>query len=172
MAHRSAVAGLAALLALTLGGAAIPPPEMLFLQRFDGPWSGTGLVQRNVDSGPQKVNCSLDGEQSANRITMAGTCRAYLVFSRKISAEIAFDPATGRYVGTYIGSTVGPASLTGQRDGDTVDLTVLWPRTVNGDRRARMRIVNGGDGRLRILVTDEIDAQETTVTDVSLTRAS
>lgn len=171
MLPRLASAALALPLAFLLGAATVPPEESDFLERFAGPWNGTGLVQRNPDADPQKVNCSLDGARTANRITIAGTCRAYLVFSRKVSAEILFDPETDRYVGTYIGSKVGPASLTGRRNGDAVDLTVLWPRPVHGDREARMRIQNGGDGSLRILVTDDYGKGEETVTDVSLVRS-
>ncbi|WP_181703963.1 hypothetical protein [Chthonobacter albigriseus] len=158
-------------LALLLGGAAVPPTEARFLERFSGAWSGAGVVHRNAESGPQKVNCRLSGERSENRISIAGTCRAYLVFSRKISAEITYDPASRQYSGTYVGSRVGPASLAGKRRGDTVNLAVRWPRPVNGDRTARMRIVNDGAGSLRIVVTDDYGEGETTVTDVALARA-
>lgn len=144
--------------------------ETDFLSRFDGAWSGAGMVQRKPEEGPHKVNCRMSGQSGENRVSISGSCRAYLVFSRQIGADIVFDPASGRYTGTYVGSTVGPASLSGTRDGDAVNLTITWPKLVNGDTTARMSIQNSGNGQLRIVVADQAapDAPETSVTEITL----
>jgi hypothetical protein len=89
-----------------------------------------------------------------NTITVSGTCRALLVFSRRVEVTIGYDAASDRYDGIYVGSRIGPARLSGERNGDTLDLVLTWPRIVNGDRTARMTIRNAGDGRLGIVVVD------------------
>lgn len=163
--------GLAALL---IGSAALSAHaqsgEAEFLGRFDGAWSGAGMVQRNAEENSTKVNCRMAGQSGENRVSIAGSCRAYLIFSRDIGADISFDPGSGRYSGTYTGSVVGPAALSGTRSGDAVNLTITWPTMVNGDTTATMSIHNAGDGQLRIVVADRItpDAPETNVTEITL----
>ena len=88
---------------------------------------------------------------------MSGTCRAAVIFSRKISADISVDPSSGRYSGTYVGSSIGPASLSGKRQGDAIVLTITWPKPVRGDTTAVMTIKNAGNGQLAITVTDEVE---------------
>jgi hypothetical protein len=125
-----------------------------YLDRFVGAWSGGGTAQRTFDSDPRDVECTATGTRSGDTITVSGTCRALLVFSRKVEVTIAYDAASDRYGGTYVGSRIGPARLSGEREGDALDLTLTWPRVVNGDRTAQMMIKNAGDGRLSIVVTD------------------
>jgi hypothetical protein len=74
----------------------------------------------------------------------------------RIAADITFDPKTGRYSGTYIGAKVGPARVSGVRDGDVVRLVITWPKPVQGDTRASMIIENAGEGRLRIVINDNV----------------
>lgn len=158
------------LLAPALLAARAPAEEADFMDGFSGAWSGSGIVRRNAESGPQKVRCSLSGTRSGDRLQFAGTCRAYLVFSRKISADIRFDPSSGDYEGTYSGSLAGTAALNGRRVGNTVELDVRWPKPVNGDQEAVMRIVSDGDS-FRLLVVDEIRGAPTPVTDVAFARS-
>jgi hypothetical protein len=129
--------------------------ESEFLSRFDGSFSGGGLVQRDAGEIPSKVSCRLTGEASETVLSMSGRCRAH-IFSKRLKAEISFDPSSGRYSGVYVGSSIGPAGLYGRRKGDAVVLTITWPKPVNGDTEATMTIRNSGDGRLTITVTDEI----------------
>ncbi len=129
--------------------------EWDYLSRFAGSFSGGGLVQRNATERPNQVSCSLTGDPSPSGVTMSGRCGAF-IFSRAIRADIRYDPASGRYTGTYIGSAIGPAQLSGKRIGDAVVLTITWPKIVNGDRTATMTIRNDGNGRLGIIVTDEV----------------
>ena len=141
--------------ALSFSGSALAA-ESDFLNRFEGSFSGSGLVQRNATENPNQVSCTLTGQASANAVSMNGECGAF-IFSKRISADLSFDPASGRYSGVYVGSSIGPASLSGKRSGDSVVLTITWPQPVNGDTRATMTIRNSGNGQLGITVTDEVE---------------
>jgi len=130
--------------------------ETDFLERFRGSWSGSGRVQREGTSQPRQVTCSVTGSPAENRISAQGNCRAVLIFSRQIGVDLAYDPRSGTYRGTYIGARIGPARLTGTRNGDAVSLRIEWPRPVNGDTQAAMVIRNDGRGTLRITVADNL----------------
>jgi hypothetical protein len=138
-----------------LSFAPVQAGEADFLSRFAGSFSGGGLVQRNAGENPNQVTCQLTGNPSENGVEMSGRCGAF-VFSKNIRAEIRYDEASGRYSGVYVGSSIGPASLSGKRRGDAVVLTITWPAPVNGDTKAVMTIRNPGDGRLAITVTDHV----------------
>jgi len=145
--------GLASLLAVAPAAAA----ESDFLSRFEGTFSGGGKVSRNESESPTKVSCTMNANASANSLSMSGTCRAAVIFSRRISADLKVD-GSGRYTGTYVGSSIGPARLSGKRSGDAVNLTITWPKPVRGDTTAYMTIRNAGNGKLAIIVTDEVSA--------------
>jgi len=129
--------------------------EADFLSRFKGSFSGGGTVQRNATEQPNQVSCTLTGQPSASGVSMSGKCGAY-IFSRSIRADIRYDAASGRYTGIYEGSAIGPAKLSGRRQGDAVVLTITWPKPVNGDTKALMTIRNSGNGSLAITVTDQV----------------
>ena len=130
--------------------------EADFLERFAGSFSGGGLVQRNAEEAPNKVTCNMVGEPTATSLSMNGKCGAF-IFSKRISADLTFDEASGRYSGTYVGSSIGAARLSGKRNGNSVVLTITWPKPVNGDTKATMTIRNSGNGSLAITVTDELE---------------
>ncbi len=129
--------------------------EWTYLSRFQGSFSGSGLVQRNAAERPNQVSCTLTGEPSATGVSMSGKCGAF-IFSRAIRADIRYDAASGRYTGVYEGSAIGPARLSGKREGDAVVLQITWPKLVNGDTKATMTIKNSGNGQLAITVTDKV----------------
>ena len=139
-----------------LTSSAAQAAEADFLERFRGTWSGSGKVQREGNSQPRQVTCSIAGSPAENRISAQGNCRAFAIFSRPIGVDLAYDPGSGTYRGTYTGSRIGPARLTGRRQGDVVNLRIEWPRPVNGDTQAAMAIRNDGQGRLRITVADNL----------------
>lgn len=149
------VAGLAAALAFSCLTLPAQAGEPEFLSRFSGSFAGGGLVQRNAGEQPNKVSCTLTGKATASRISMSGKCGAF-IFSKAISADIRYDARTGRYSGTYVGSAIGPARLSGKRQGNAVVLTITWPKPVNGDTKATMTIHNSGNGNLAITVTDRV----------------
>ena len=129
--------------------------EWDFLSRFQGSFSGGGTVQRSATESPNQVTCTLTGQPSATGVSMSGKCGAF-IFSRNIRADIRYDSASGRYTGTYEGSAIGVARLSGKRSGDAVVLQITWPKPVNGDTKAVMTIRNDGRGNLAITVTDRV----------------
>ncbi len=138
-----------------LAGATLAPAqaaERPFLDRFLGSWSGSATVIDN--DRPMNVTCQVTGAPDDNHISIKGHCNAGFI-SRAISADLTFDPKSGRYTGTYIGDDVGPAHLSGKRSGNTVQLTITWPKPVNGDTVAKMTIVNTGNGELKITLDDK-----------------
>lgn len=145
--------------------------ESDFLERFEGRFSGSGLVQRKPEEKPQQVKCDMQSTNTGNRVTIGGSCRAYLIFSREIGADIQYDPGSDRYTGTFTGSVIGPARLSGKRNGDAVVMTITWPKEVNGDTKANMRIENAGNGNLSIIVSDDLPGSGNVVTtDLSLSK--
>ena len=152
-AKPTAAALLAAFLASAAGQATAQEDD--FLARFAGSWSGSGTVQRNIDSDPAKVSCNLTGQGGGNSASVSGTCRAMAIFSRNIGIDLSYDPGSERYSGTYTGSRIGPARVSGKRSGDALNLTITWPKPVNGDTTAQMTIQNAGNGRLSVAVSDE-----------------
>src|SRR5688572_943670 len=80
-----------------------------YLDRFVGAWSGGGRAQRTFESDPREVECTAAGTRAGNTITVSGTCRALLVFSRRVEVTIGYDAASDRYDGIYVGSRIGPA---------------------------------------------------------------
>ena len=125
-----------------------------FSMRFAGEWSGGGPYRRTAHTLPVNVKCSLAGKGDANHMSFAGTCRAVIVVTRAIGADITYDPASGTYRGTYKGEMEGLAQLVGKRTGDTVQFDVTWPEILNGDRVASMAISNSGQGQMRLVMKD------------------
>ncbi len=143
--------------------------EQAFIDRFGGSWSGHGTII--TGSITLKPGCRVTGEGSANHMVIVGTCSVFLI-GVMIGADIAYDPASGRYSGTYIGAKVGPAAVVGKRSGDTVDLAITWPEPVYGDTSARMAMENTGDGSLRLTIFDNVvpNGSEERTVDIVLSR--
>jgi hypothetical protein len=161
--------------ALALAAAGFSSPslsaEKEFLSRFEGSFSGGGTVQRNAKESPNQVTCTMTGQPSESSISMSGECGAF-IFSKQIGAKLRYDAGSGRYTGTYTGSSIGPAKLSGKRRGDSIVLTITWPQPVNGDTKATMIIRNSGNGSLAITVTDELEpgAGSKAVTQIALSQ--
>lgn len=147
---RIALGSLFAVATATIAPAAIHAGEGDYIGLFGGLWSGTGMVLN--DAKPWNVNCKATGRPGVNHLTITGTCSVFVV-TVPISADVTYDPKSGRYSGTYVGGDM-TAQITGKRNGDTVDFTMTWARPINqqGDVRARMTIVNSGRGDLRIVI--------------------
>lgn len=141
-----------------------------FLQRFDGSFSGSGTVLRDVDPSPRNVSCRLEGSRpSPTSLTIDGTCRAAVIFTREIGAEISVD-ASGTFSGVYRGAATGPARLSGgQLNGDTLTMRLTYGAPIYGDSDATMTITNAGQGGFTMTVTDEIDGQTVQTSHVTLT---
>ncbi len=141
--------------AIVTGSIPRAPLETDYFKRFAGSFEGSGEVKRNAEARANRVNCKLTGKPSNSGIAITGKCGVSFI-SRAVEANIRFDPSTNAYTGTYIGSRVGPAKLWGKRRGDSVVLTITWPKPVNGDTKATMVIRNSGNGSLAITVTDDV----------------
>src|SRR5665213_2595295 len=130
-----------------------------------GPGSGTVLKF----SAPLTVSCRAVGRPTTNRVVIDGSCSVSII-SVRIGADITYDPQADRYTGTYIGAKVGPADVVGKRSGSTVNLSITWPKPVNGDTNARMTIENAGKGSLHLTIFDNLvpGGPEKKTTDVTL----
>jgi hypothetical protein len=152
---QKAALAVAALAAISTVQADVPA-ESAFLDRFKGSWTGSGIIQRNAETSPWRVNCTATGSRGPDSININGNCRAAIIIQRPIGANLTVDPRSGDYSGVYTGARVGPARLSGTRNGDVVRLTIAWPKPVNGDTKAEMTIRNEGSGVLRIVVNDNL----------------
>ena len=169
MKSRFALAS-AFLLALVSLPAAAVAPEEDFIGRFGGNWSGSGtIIKGDV---PFQVSCRASGQPGPNQVAIEGSC-SVAIASMKIAADVVFDPATSRYSGIYIGAKVGPAQVSGKRSGNVVHLTVNWPAPVNGQMKAQLAIENAGNGRLRIMLIENIasDGGQVTTHELVLSKA-
>jgi hypothetical protein len=122
--------------------------EAEFLETLEGNWSGGGSIRLKPEQNPVNVNCELASDAAAASLSMSGSCSAMIVMSRAIGADLTVNGAS--YSGTYIGSPRGPASLSGNRNGDTVSLAVAWPET---GREASMELSSTGNA-LQIVTTE------------------
>jgi hypothetical protein len=123
-----------------------------FLASFAGSWSGKGKFRISAGSSPMSVACSFDAETSATSLSLDGKCRGMVVMSRKIGVTLETN---GEGVsGSYIGSTTGPAGLSGRREGSAFDLSIRWAKAVNGDREAQMKVEKVGEDGMKLITTD------------------
>lgn len=143
--NRTIRCALAAAFSLTAAPALAQGADGDFLKQFGGAFAGSGGVRTAADSSPWNVKCKISGTSTATTVSLDGTCTAAAIVSRKIGADLKVDPS-GNYTGTYTGSKIGPAALSGRRKGDSVVLNVTWPKPVNGDTKATMIITTTGNG--------------------------
>ncbi len=162
--------GIILLLSLLAGHAGAAPAV---LERYAGTFSGAGTIVEGPDARSHHVSCRFTiVPQGATGLSLQGTCWAYLIIARSVSANLAWDPGSGRVNGTYTGSRVGTARLTGRQAGADFDLTIEWPRPLYGDTTAQMKVASLDQDRFRIVVTDRIgvDGPVQATTDLTLLR--
>ncbi|PBC11851.1 hypothetical protein [Mesorhizobium sp. WSM3859] len=126
--------------------------EAGFLRSLQGKFSGKGTVRIRTNTPVMNINCTFTSDATANSLSLDGTCRALLIMSREIRADLKVDGES--YTGTYIGSRSGPAGLNGSRKGDAIDLDIHWAKIVNGDRDAELTVEKIGPDNMRMTVTD------------------
>jgi hypothetical protein len=166
----TARAALVAGFAILAGPAFAQSSEADYAKRFDGSFTGGGKVRTSADSDPWNVKCRIAGKSTATTVVLDGSCTAAVVATRKIGANLTISP-NGTYSGTYTGSKIGPARISGKRNGDTVVLQVTWPKEVNGDTKATMTITNRGNGFT--FAVDDLDkpgGRNVRVTDINLSK--
>lgn len=138
-------------LAVLTSSAAVAGEED-FLQTLSGNWQGTGQVRLKPEAQPMNVSCTLDTKASGAELNMDGACRAKVLLSRRIGADLQAEGA--RYTGSYVGSTRGPARLSGRRSGSTLNLQVTWPKQEAAARVASMQVASLGAGRMRLTTSE------------------
>ncbi|MBZ9733797.1 hypothetical protein LB534_09260 [Mesorhizobium sp. CA18] len=126
--------------------------EAAFLRSLQGKFSGKGMVRIRTNTPVMNINCNFTSDATADSLSLDGTCRALLIMSREIRADLKVDGAS--YTGTYIGSRSGPAGLSGSRKGDAINLDIHWAKVVNGDRNAELTVEKIGPDNMRMTVTD------------------
>jgi hypothetical protein len=167
MRHQACLLALLAAICLTTPAIA---DESGFLKPLNGSWTGTGKVLRKIGASPINVSCRFTISSPGSSISMKGNCRGLLVISRAISAQLA---ARGnRYSGTYTGPSGATSQLSGNRQGDVINLAVRWARLVNGDRDANMTIRRQGDSQLmlRTIDKDPSTGKSVVTSDINLRR--
>ena len=126
--------------------------EQRFLDGLAGQYAGKGQVRLRTNRQPINVSCSFTSSPSRNSLSLKGRCRGLLVISRAVSVDM--KTSGGTYRVSYIGAGSGPASLSGRRKGNALNLTIRWAKAINGDRNANLSIAKAGSGGLTLTTTD------------------
>ena len=166
---KKSLAGLLVASALCFGSAA-HAADADFFKSLEGNWAGKGSVKVDADSSPINVNCKFASDTTASSMALDGSCTGLVVVSRDIGATIKTDGKS--YKGTYIGSSTGPAGLSGKRSGNALNLGIRWASDVNGDRKAQLRLEKVGDNGMRLTTTDKDPAtgKSVVISDINLRR--
>lgn len=123
-----------------------------FLNSLEGQYAGKGQVRLRTNRGPINVTCSFDSKATSASLSLNGKCRALVLVSRTVGAELVRTGTS--YRGSYIGGGSGPARLAGKRNGNTLNLTINWAKKINGDRRAQLSVAKAASGGLILTTTD------------------
>lgn len=140
----------AGIISLAAGVAAAD--ERAFLGSLEGKWTGHGVVRLRADLAPINVSCNFHSTNAGLAFAMRGKCRALILASRSISADLTFNGA--RYSGIYVGPKGGRSSLVGNRRGNAINLTIHWAKEVNGDRRAALVLEKVGENGMKLMTVD------------------
>lgn len=164
---------IAALLAGTGALGFSPSASAEPLDLFTGSFSGSGTVIEGPNANSHRVRCEMNSSQQGRAgLLMRGTCWAYLIMSRSITADLVLNSQSGEVSGTYTGARVGQARLSGKRQGNSFDLIINWPKPVYGNMTSDMTIASSNPDRLRIVVIGRIgeNGPLRAMTDLVLTR--
>lgn len=145
---------LAVLPAALLAIAPATASEADFLQGIEGEWRGEGSARRTADSGPVGINCQLSADSSTSSFSFDGTCRALAVVRQSLSGTLSNTSGTS-YEGVYVGPKGGRSTLSGERNGNVINLQVAWAEEVNGDMAARMQVEMPNPDTMVIRTIDE-----------------
>ncbi|UCI10211.1 hypothetical protein FJ974_15760 [Mesorhizobium sp. B1-1-8] len=147
---KSAAASLVA--AFLLSATAAHADEAGFLRSLQGKFAGNGTVRIRTNSPVMNISCTFTSDATTDSLSLDGTCRAMLIMTREIRADLKTDGTS--YTGTYVGSRSGPAGLSGSRYGNAINLGIHWAKIVNGDRDAELTVEKTGPDEMRMTVTD------------------
>src|SRR5215207_6572803 len=122
-----------AFLAAALSSALLASPAHAasnnFFNNLSGSWSGSGKAYLSK-YGEISAICRVAITGAETKVAMKGSC-GMLVFQRALGLSIR-NAGGNRYVGTYTGSSTGPARLEGTLRGDRLLMTIKWGGLVNG----------------------------------------
>ncbi|MDQ0322409.1 hypothetical protein QO002_004615 [Pararhizobium capsulatum DSM 1112] len=141
---------------LAIAGLSLAAPsfagEAEYLASLQGTLKGTGFAKLRTNRAAISLTCTFTSVAKATSLSLSGTCRSLGVFKRNIDARL--NVTGSRYRGTYTGAASGPATLSGKRSGQTIQLQVLWSKEINGDKSADMRIERTSGNGIRIVTID------------------
>jgi hypothetical protein len=140
-----------------------------FFDNLSGSWSGSGKAYLSK-YGEVSANCRVAIAGTETRIAMTGSC-GMLVFRRALGLSIR-NAGGNRYVGTYTGSTTGPAKLDGALRGDRLVMTIKWGAPVNGDRTAQMVLQRTGPNSFVQIVNDSVEGKKRSTSRFAFVRAN
>ena len=156
-----------ALSTLLLTSAGAHAQEASFLRSLEGTWSGTGTARLRIDSKPINLKCTFKSTSGDASLSMKGTCTGLVVVRRAVEAQL--QAKGSGYSGIYVGPAGGRSGLSGARRGDSIELSVRWAKTVNGDRDALMSVTKKGANGLQLSTSDRDPATGKTVVTSSIT---
>ena len=124
-----------------------------FVSAMGGTWTGRGTVLPTFEQKtPFRVKCEFEVSDDGTDFVIDGECGALFV-TRRIN--VTLQDTDGDIEGTYeAGLRTGIATLSGTRDGPTIDLEVTWGGEVNGDTEGTMLIERVSEDALRIVFRD------------------
>ncbi|RTM02852.1 MAG: hypothetical protein EKK31_19330 [Hyphomicrobiales bacterium] len=126
--------------------------EASFLRTLQGNFAGEGTARIRTSSPVMNISCNFTSDTTENSLSLDGNCRAMLIMTREIRADLKTDGTA--YTGTYIGSRSGPAGLSGSREGNAINLDIHWAKIINGDRDAELTVEKIDADDMRMTVTD------------------
>ena len=138
-----------------------------FFDNLSGSWSGSGKAYLSR-YGEVSANCRVAITGAETRVAMTGSC-GMLVFRRALGLSIR-NAGGNRYVGTYTGSTTGPAKLDGSLRGDRLVMTIKWGALVNGDRTAQMVLERTGPNSFVQIVNDRVEGKNRSTSSFAFNR--
>ncbi|HVV93643.1 MAG TPA: hypothetical protein VHD15_09515 [Hyphomicrobiales bacterium] len=127
--------------------------EAVYLNRFDGGWTGEGAVRLAPGTPPVSVSCSLTGSAAGAALTLTGRCGGGLIGS-SVSARLAYDAASHAYRGSWSAGGSN-ATLAGRRHGEEIALDVAA-----ADEPGRHLTLALDQGRLHLSMTRSDDHAE------------
>jgi hypothetical protein len=140
-----------------------------FFNNLSGSWSGSGKAYLSK-YGEISAKCRVAITGAETRVAMNGSC-GMLVFQRALGLSIR-NAGGNRYVGTYTGSSTGPAKLEGALRGDRLVMTIKWGGLVNGDRTAQMVLQRTGPNSFAQTVNDRVEGKSRSTSRFSFVRTA
>ena len=140
-----------------------------FFDNLSGSWFGSGKAYL-AKYGEISAKCRVAISGAETRVAMNGSC-GMMVFQRALGLSIR-SAGGNRYVGTYTGSSTGPAKLVGTLRGDRLLMTINWGGLVNGDRTAQMVLVRTGPNSFAQTVNDRVEGKSRSTSRFAFVRAN